>query len=413
MAKSIDVAMPNALEGITVIDLSHVLAGPFCTMILADLGAEVIKIEPPAGDDARCFGPFLSDDQHPENRESAYFISINRNKKSVCLDLKSESGKRVLEDLLIGADVVVENYRPTTMSKLGFPWQRIQQLNERIVYCSISGFGHDALPEFAEKPAYDMVAQSYSGLMSITGPLGGPPVRVGTSVGDIVAGHQGAIGILAALNYRHKSNKGQYIDISMVDGLVYILENAVVRYSVDGEIPQPLGTAHPSITRFQGFATKDGGWIVVPIGNDLLWRKFCEAIGRRDLTDHRSYKSNELRNENRSALIPILEAEMRKKTKAQWLNLLEEAGLPNSPINTVADVVQDENIRYRQMIVDLHQPNLGTITIVGSPFRMSATPASVRAAAPRIGEHSRQVLKDFLGYSDQKIEKLLDDKVLR
>jgi CoA:oxalate CoA-transferase len=408
-----DVTVPNALEGITVIDLSHVLAGPFCTMILADLGAEVIKIEPPGGDDARQFGPFLSEPQHPENRESAYFISINRNKKSVCLDLKPESGKRVLEDLLIRADVVVENYRPTTMTKLGFPWRRIQQLNERIIYCSISGFGHDALPRFAEKPAYDMVAQAYSGLMSITGPLGGPPVRVGTSVGDIVAGHQGAIGILAALNYRHKSKRGQYIDISMVDGLVYILENAVVRYSVDGEIPKPLGTAHPSVTPFQGFATKENGWIVVPIGNDLLWRKFCEAIGRRDLTAHRSYGTNELRTKNRSVLISILEEEMRKKTRSQWLDLLEEAGLPNSPINTVADVVRDENIRYRQMIVDLRQPNLGELTVVGSPFRMSATPASIRTAAPRVGEHSRQVLRDFLGYSDGKIEKLLNEKILR
>ena len=242
--------MPGALDGITVVDLSHVLAGPFCTMILADLGAEVIKVEPPGGDDARRFGPFLSAADQPQNRESAYFISVNRNKKSVCLDLKPEAGKRVLEDLLQRADVVVENYRPTTMTRLGFPWKRIQQLNERIVYCSISGFGHDALPEFAEKPAYDMVAQAYSGLMSITGPVGGPPVRVGTSVGDIVAGHQAAIGILAALIHRHTTGKGQYIDISMVDGLVYILENAVVRYSVDGEIPRPLETAHPASGRY-------------------------------------------------------------------------------------------------------------------------------------------------------------------
>jgi CoA:oxalate CoA-transferase len=405
--------MPNALEGIKVIDLSHVLAGPFCTMILADLGAEVIKIEPPRGDDARAFGPFLSNKQQPEYRESAYFISINRNKKSVCLDLKSESGKAVLEDLLVRADVVVENYRPATMTRLGFPWRRIHQLNERIVYCSISGFGHDALPEFAEKPAYDLVAQAYSGLMSITGPLGGPPVRVGTSVGDIVAGHQGAIGILAALNYRHKSKKGQYIDISMVDGLVYILENAVVRYSVDGETPQPLGTAHPSVTPFQGFATKDRGWIVVPIGNDLLWAKFCRAIGREDLIAHPSYRSNELRTRNRSVLIPVLESEMRKKTKSQWLDLLEKAGLPNSPINSIAEVVQDENIRHRQMIVDLDQPNLGALTVVGSPFRMSATPASIRTPAPRIGEHSCQVLRDFLGYSQERIEKLLVEKTLR
>jgi CoA:oxalate CoA-transferase len=405
--------MPNALEGIVVIDLSHVLAGPFCTMILADLGAEVIKIEPPGGDDARTFGPFLSNKRRPDYRESAYFISVNRNKKSVCLDLKRQSGKAVLEDLLTRADVVVENYRPATMTKLGFPWRRIKQLNERIVYCSISGFGHDALPAFAEKPAYDMVAQAYSGLMSITGAPGGPPVRVGTSVGDIVAGHQGAIGILAALNYRHKSRKGQYIDISMVDGLVYILENAVVRYSVDGETPRPLGTAHPSITPFQGFATKDRGWIVVPIGNDLLWMKFCRAIGREDLIAHPSYRNNELRTRNRSVLIPALESEMRKKTKSQWLDLLEKAGLPNSPINSIAEVVQDENIRHRKMIVDLDQPNLGALTVVGSPFRMSATPASIRTPAPRIGEHSSQVLRDFLGYPQERIDRLFDEKTLR
>jgi CoA:oxalate CoA-transferase len=298
------------------------------------------------------------------------------------------------------------------MKGLGFPWERIQQLNHRIIYCSISGFGHDALPRFAEKPAYDMVAQAYSGLMSITGPAGGPPVRVGTSVGDIVAGHQGAIGILAALNYRHRSDRGQYIDVSMVDGLVYILENAVVRYSVDGEIPQPLGTAHPSITPFQGFATKEGSWIVVPIGNDLLWKKFCQAIEREDLVAHRAYKTNDLRTQNRSLLISILETEMKKKTRAQWLDLLEEAGLPNSPINTVADVVEDENIRYREMIVDLRQSNGGALTVVGSPFRMSATPGAVWTAAPRIGEHSRQVLKELLGYSEIRIDELERDKIV-
>jgi CoA:oxalate CoA-transferase len=405
--------MSGALEGIVVIDLSHVLAGPFCTMILADLGAEVIKVEPPQGDDARKFGPFLADHNRPENRESAYFISINRNKKSVCLDLKSDSGKRVLEDLLGRADVVVENFRPTTMTRLGFPWQRIQQLNSRIIYCSISGFGHDALPEYAEKPAYDMVAQAYSGLMSITGPIGGPPVRVGTSVGDIVAGHQGAIGILAALNHRQKTGKGQYIDIAMVDCLIYILENAVVRYSVDGEVPGPLGTAHPSITPFQGFETKDHEWIVVPIGNDFLWKKFCEVIDRPDLGSDASFATNELRTENRSSLIPTIEAEMKKKTRSEWLSLLEAAGLPNSPINTVEDVAEDRNIRYRQMMVNLEQPDLGSLDVVGSPFRMSDTPATVRTPAPRIGEHNRQVLRELLGYSNERIEALVKNKALR
>jgi len=404
--------MPGALEGIKVIDLTHVLAGPFCTMILGDLGAEVIKIEPPRGDDSRYFGPFVPENGNPRNRQSAYFISVNRNKKSVCLDLKTEQGKRVLEDLLRSADVVVENFRPTTMSRLGFPWRRIQQLNKRIVYCSICGFGHDTLPEFGQKPAYDLVAQAYSGLMSITGPLDGPPVRVGTSVGDIVAGHQGAVGILAALLHRHSSDEGQYIDISMVDGLVYILENAVVRYTVGGEIPEPLGTAHPSITPFQAFETSDREWIVIPVGNDLLWQKLCAVIGRPDLAAEQSFASNESRSKNRRTLIPILEGEMGKRSRAEWLQRLEEAGLPNSPINTVADVVADRNIRYRGMVVDLEQPGLGPLSVVGSPFRMSATPAAIRTAAPRIGEHNLEVMKDLLGYTDERIADLLSNGTL-
>ena len=404
--------MSGALEGIKVVDLTHVLAGPFCTMILADLGAEVIKIEPPRGDDSRYFGPFVSQEDNPRNRQSAYFISVNRNKKSVCLDLKTEEGKLVLEDLLCSADVVVENFRPTTMSRLGFPWRRIQQLNKRIVYCSICGFGHDALPAFGGKPAYDLVAQAYSGLMSITGPRDGAPVRVGTSVGDIVAGHQGAIGILAALLHRHGSDEGQYIDISMVDGLVYILENAVVRYTVSGELPGPIGTAHPSITPFQAFETADREWIVIPIGNDLLWRKLCAVIDRPDLAAEKSYASNESRSRNRSTLIPILEGEIGKKSRSEWLAQLEKAGLPNSPINSVADVVSDSNIRYRGMVVDIEQPGLGPLSIVGSPFRMSATPASIRTPAPRIGEHNEEVMKDLLGYTDKRIADLLNKKTL-
>ncbi len=405
--------MGGALEGISVVDLSHVLAGPFCTMILADLGAQVIKIEPPGGDDARRFGPFVREQGRPENKHSAYFISINRNKKSLCLDLKTSQGKRVLEDLLKNADVVVENFRPTTMSKLGFSWQKIQEINERIIYCSICGFGHDALPEFAEKPAYDMIAQAYSGIMSITGPEGGPPVRIGTSVGDIVAGHQGAIGILAALHHRIRSGKGQYIDIAMVDGLVYILENAVVRYSVDREIPKPLGTAHPSVTPFQAFKSKDGKWIVIPIGNDILWKRFCETLGKPELIDNERYKSNELRTENRQRLLQILEGEMKKRTLADWLQALEAAGLPNSPLNTVDRVAEDPNLRYRQMIIDVEQPEVGSLTVVGSPFKMSETPASVRSPAPRKGEHSRQVLTGFLGYPESKVEKLAQDNVIR
>lgn len=404
--------MPQALDGILVVDLSHVLAAPFCTMILADLGADVIKVEPPIGDDSRAFGPFIEEKDAPGAKQSGYFISINRNKRSTCVNLKTDKGKKILEELIARADVVVENFRPTTMRKLGFGYDRIKEINPGAIYCSICGFGHDALPEYAGKPAYDMVAQAYSGIMSITGPLGGPPVRIGSSVGDIVAGHQGAIGILAALEYRHKTGRGQHVDISMVDGLVYILENAIVRYTTSGDIPGPLGSAHPTITPFQGFATGDGTYVITPIGNDSLWETFCIVLRREDLIDHELYRTNDLRTQNRDQLIPILQEELLKRPGAEWLRLFDEAGLPNSPINTIDKVVTDPNLKHRGMMVQVDQPGVGAVTMAGSPFLMSETPGGVYGPAPALGEHTRQVLSDVLGYDAVTIETLHDEKVV-
>jgi len=403
--------MEKALDGIKIVDLSHVLAAPFCTMILADMGAEVVKVEPPIGDDSRTFGPFI-DEKEGDAKQSGYFISINRNKRSVCVDLKREEGKALLRKMIETADIVVENYRPTTMKKLGFSYEDLKKINPKIIYCSICGFGHDALPEYASRPAYDMVAQGFSGLMSITGPVGGPPVRVGTSVGDIVAGHQGAIGILAALHHRDKSGKGQHVDIAMVDGLVYILENAIVRYTANGDIPAPLGSAHPTITPFQSFETKDGSWVITPIGNDALWVKFCKAIEREDLTNHELYKTNPLRTKNKHTLLPILEIEMRKKTTDEWLKILDEFGLPNSPLNTIDKVVKDPNLMHRNMIVDVDQPGIGTVTMAGSPFHLSETPGTVRSPAPLLGQHTKSYLKEDLGYSDGEIEALLSGGIV-
>ena len=403
--------MKKALEGIKIVDLSHVLAAPFCTMVLADLGAEVVKVEPPSGDDSRAFGPFIQEKDR-DKKQSGYFISINRNKRSICVDLKLDEGKEILREMIRKADVVVENYRPTTMKKLGFSYEEMKKLNPSVIYCSICGFGQDALPAYATKPAYDMVAQGFSGLMSITGPLGGAPVRVGSSVGDIVAGHQGAIGILAALAYREKTGEGQHVDISMVDGLVYTLENAVARYTMNGEIPGPLGSAHPAITPFQSFKGQDGNWIITPIGNDSLWKKFCTALEREDLTDHPLYSTNPLRTKNRDSLIPILEAEFLKKPAEEWLAILEEHGLPNSPLNTIDKVVADPNIRYREMIVEMEQPHVGAIKVVGSPFRMSETPGTVRTSAPLLGEHTETYLRDDLGFSPEQIQKLMEDGVV-
>lgn len=400
--------MRHALEGVRVIDLSHVLAAPTATMFLADLGAEVIHVEPPGGDDAREFGPFVG---KPGKDSSGYFISLNRNKKSMILNLRSEKGKKILRELISVSDVLVENYRATTMRKLGFSWEEIHKINPRIIYASICGFGHDSLPEYASRPSYDMVAQAYSGIVSITGPEGGPPCRVGSSVGDIFAGHQAVIGILAALHYREKTGRGQHYDGAMIDGLFAVLENAVVRYTVTGEIPQPLGSRHPSITPFQGFQTRDS-WIIVAVGNDALWSKFCGVIERGDLVDHPSFKSNPLRTRNVKELNEILSVDLEKKTTGEWSRIFDEAGLPYSPINNIRDISEDSHIRHRKMLVEVDQPGLGKVRIAGSPIRLSETPGEVYAPAPLLGQHTEEVLQGILRYSTEEIESLRREGVI-
>ncbi len=402
--------MSRSLEGIRVVDLSHVLSAPTCTMFLADLGAEVIHIEPAHGDDAREFGPYVYGKQ--DKNMSAYFISLNRNKKSMVLDLKQEKGRQILGELIKVSDVVVENFRPTTMRKLGFDWPDIHKINSRAIYCSISGFGHDSLPEYATRPAYDLVAQAYSGIMSITGPEDGPPCRVGSSIGDIVAGHQATIGILAALWHREKSGCGQYVDCAMVDGLFAILENAVVRYTVTGCIPTPLGGAHPSVTPFQGFKTEDGSWVIAAIGNDSIWAKYCRIIDREDLINHPLFKTNPLRTEHRSELITIIDKEMAKRTRAEWCEIFDEAELPYSPINNIKEIAEDPNIAHRKMLVEIDQPRAGKMRIVGSPLYLSATPGEVYAPAPLLGEHSEWILTELLGYEADEITRMKKENII-
>ncbi len=401
--------MSRSLDNIRVIDLSHVLAAPTCTMFLADLGAEVIHVEPLHGDDAREFGPFAGS---KGKNNSGYFISLNRNKKSLALDLKQEKGKKILTDLIKISDVVVENFRPATMRKLGFEWEDLQRINPRVIYASISGFGKDSLPGYDDRPSYDMVAQGYSGLMSITGPEGGPPCRVGSSVGDIIAGHQAAIAVLAALIHREKTGRGQHFDGAMIDGLFSVLENAVVRYTINGEIPAPLGTAHPSIAPFQSYESKDKAWVIIALGNDVLWKKFCVSIGRDDLVEHPRFATNPLRTENKKDLNHILEAEFRKKNRKEWLDLLSRENLPHSPINDVKEICEDPHINYRKMLVEVDQPRVGKMRIVGSPIRLSETPGEVYTPAPLLGEHSEQVLKDILGYTKAEIELLKRENVI-
>jgi CoA:oxalate CoA-transferase len=400
--------MERVLSGIRVVDLSHVLAAPFASMMLADLGAEVIHVEPPDGDDAREYSPYIG---KVDKNTSGYFISLNRNKKSIVLNLRHEKGKQILRELIKISDVLIENFRNTTMESLGFSWQEIQRLNPRTIYASVSGFGHNTLPEYASKPAYDMVVQAYSGLMSITGPEGGEPCRVGNSIGDIIAGHQAVVGILAALLYRQKSGRGQHYDGAMVDGLFATLENAVVRYTATGEIPEPLGTASPSITPFQAFPTKDN-WIVIAIGNQKLWTQFCRVLGAPQLTDDPRFTANPQRNKNRKALAEAISVWTKTKTTAEWSAIFDKESLPYSPVNNMKEICEDPHIKERKMLVEVDQPGVGKIRIAGSPIHLSETPGEVYSPAPRLGEHTEEVLKSLLNLTDAEIEALRKEEVI-
>jgi CoA:oxalate CoA-transferase len=378
------------------------------TMMLADLGAEVIHIEPPQGDDAREYGPFVG---KVDKDHSGYFISLNRNKQSMVLNLRHEKGKAILRELMGISDVVVENYRPGTMRNLGLGWEEIHRLNPRVIYASISGFGHDTLPEYANRPAYDVVAQAYSGLMSLTGPEGGPPCRVGSSMGDIVAGHQAAIGILAALLRRTVTGQGQWYDGSMVDGLFSTLENAVVRYTNDGEIPRALGTAHPSITPFQAFRARDS-WIVVAIGTDKLWTRLCKVLGRTDLAEDARFGTNPLRTANRETLAGLLTAELAGRTATDWADVFDREGIPYSLVNDIKQICEDPHIKFRNMLAEIEQPGVGKMTIAGSPLRLSETPGRVYRGAPALGEDTEEVLTSLLKMTPSAILDLRREGVI-
>jgi len=330
--------MDKPLKGVRVLDLGHVLAMPTCTMQLADLGAEVIKIERPGiGDDSRYFGPF-------KNKESAYFISINRNKKSITLDLKKNQGKKIFKDLVKISDVVTENYRPNTMQKLSLGYETLKAINPQIIYASICGFGHKTV--YPGRPGYDVIAQATGGIMAITGQADVPPTRVGSSIGDIFSGSFATIGILAALRVKEKTDLGQQVDIAMMDAVVSVLENAVVRYTVTGEIPQRIGSAHPSIAPFDVFEAQDG-WFVIGVGNDMLWEKFCKAINKTELLDDPRFTTNPKRSENYKELKPIITEWSKEKTVEETLNILITAGVPVGEVNTIDKIVDSRTSSSR------------------------------------------------------------------
>lgn len=387
--------MDLSLSGLKVLDMTRVLAGPYCTMVLGDLGADVIKIEVPnKGDDSRQFGPYV-------NGESAYFMSINRNKRSMTLDLKNEGGKKIFMDLIKEVDVVVENFRPGTMEKLGFGYEVLKTINPSLIYAASSGFGHSG--PYSKRPAYDGVVQAMGGIMSITGALGGKPTRVGPSIGDITAGLFTAIGILAAVNYRTKTGEGQKIDVAMLDCQVAILENALARYFTTGVSPKPAGNKHSSIVPFEPFKTLDGE-IMIAAGNDGLWKKFCIEINEPDLAEDERFITNPKRAENYDALKIILDGVICTRETSEWYKRLTEAGVPCGPINTIEMVTKDEQVKSRDMIVEVDHKVAGKTLIPGVPIKMSKTQGSIRKAAPVLGEDTNNILKELLNLSQDKID---------
>lgn len=393
--------MQRALDGIRVLDLSHVVAGPYCTMMLADLGAEVIRVEPPEGEDMRSYQPFFGE---PGKSRAATYIRLNRNKKSVVLNLHTNEGKEVLRDLVAKADVLVENFRPDTMEKLGFGWPELQEMNPGLVYASISGFGHDCLPEYASLAAYDMVAQAYSGLMSLTGPSDAHGYFVGAFIADIVAGHQAAFSILAALRHSDRTGRGQHIDCSMVDSLFSVISATDV-YLAWGMAMPPLGNENPVLFPFQSFDTADSA-VVICCPTTNLWTRLCDALERDDLGQDERFRNNSGRVQHKEHLLNELRATFRSRPTADWCDRFREAHIPFSPVNDIGQAVEDANIKYRRMIVDMDQPTCSMIRTVGSSLFMSETPGEVYAHAPLLGEHSDEVLSGILGYSSTRLENL-------
>ena len=395
--------MAGPLDGMKVLDLTRVLAGPYATMLLGDLGAEVIKIEQPGtGDESRNFGPF-------KNGFSLYFMSVNRGKQSVTLNLKTERGQAIFKQLLKQTDILVENFRPGTMQKLGLDYDTLKGEQPSLIYAACSGFGQTG--PYAQQGAYDMIIQGMGGIISITGEPDGPPVRVGTSISDITAALFTTIGVLSAVHHRNRTGSGQFVDVAMLDSLVAVLENAVVRYFATGESPKPLGARHPAITPFEAFASADGH-VIIALGNDTLWAKFCEHVDRHALISDERFRTNADRTENHSELFPILSEIMSQRPTDDWIDALGAIGVPCGPINAMDKVVSHPQVQAREMITRVAHDITGEVEVPGVPIKLSETPGNVDAPAPSLGEHTTKVLTDLLKMSVDEVEQLRRDGVI-
>ena len=374
------------LGGIRVLDLSRVLAGPYCTMVLGDLGADVIKVESPEGDETRTWGPPFAEG------ESAYYLCVNRNKRSIVIDFKTEEGRAVINQLIRKSDVLVENFRPGTLSRFSLDFESVSALNPALVYCSISGFGQTG--PLHDKPGYDFMIQAMGGLMSFTGEQDGEPMKVGVAVADLFAGQNAVIAILAALQARTQTGRGQHLDISLFDSQLGMLANVASNYLISGNLPRRYGNAHANIVPYQSFQASDE-WFILAVGNDRQFEKLCEVIGNPELARDARFVANAGRVEHREALITSLKPVFLTRTAINWLSTLEAAGIPCGPINTLEKAFAEPQIEARQMLIEMEHPTIGKLPLVGSPLKFSETPVEYRFPPPKLGEHTEQILKEM------------------
>ncbi len=397
---------PAPLTGIRVLDLTRVLAGPWCTQNLADLGAEVIKIERPgAGDDTRAWGPpYLKDEAGNDTTEAAYYLSANRNKLSVALDIASPRGAELVRELALQSDILVENFKVGGLSKYGLDYDSLKELNPRLIYCSITGFGQTG--PYASRPGYDFMIQGLGGLMSITGERddlpGGGPQKAGVAVTDLMTGMYSTVGILAALHERSRSGLGQHIDMALLDCQVSMLANQNLNYMTSGVAPKRAGNAHQNLVPYQVFAASDGH-LIVAVGNDSQFRNYCGAIGLPELSADPRFATNPQRVKNRAELVPLLTERMATGARDHWLAALEAVGVPAGPINTLDQVYEDPQVLARGMKRELPHPTAGTVPIAASPLKFSDSPVEYRRPPPMLGEHTEQVLSEKLGLSAEEI----------
>ena len=391
------------LNGIRVLDLSRVLAGPYCTMVLGDLGADVIKVESSEGDETRDWGPPSS------GGESAYYLCVNRNKRSIVVDFRTEDGRAILRELAKQSDVLVENFRTGALSRFSLDFESVSAIHPNLIYCSITGFGQTG--PLHDRPGYDFMIQAMGGLMSITGEPDGEPIKVGVAVADLFAGQNAVIAILGALQARTQTGKGQHLDISLFDSQLGMLANVASNYLISGDLPKRYGNAHANIVPYQSFQAGDA-WFVVEVGNDKQFSRLCEVIGNRELVNDVRFATNARRVENRAELITLLKPIFLERTAVEWLSRLEIADIPCGPINMMDEVFAMPQVQAREMLIEMDHPTIGKLPLVGSPLKFSDTPVNYKLSPPRLGEHTREVLEGLLGYSTARIQELFKNQTV-